>query len=153
MSIAQPLQLWKLNFSTFLVRKHACTTSTGSPRQWKWLYLRFQQWKMSPQASQPVQLSKWNFSTFLVAMHAYLTSTGPQRQWKWVYLIFQALKQEYTSIAQPLQLWKLNFSTSLVPRNACTTPMTVKATLSDLPSTETGVHNHRTTSRVVEIEL
>ena len=64
-------------------------------------------------------------------------------------VIFPALKQEVKSIAQPLQSWKLY----LVLKHACTTSSTVKTTLSDIPSTETGVHKHSTTSTVVEIGL
>ena len=153
-NITQALQLWKLNFSTFLVLKHACTTSTGPPRQWKRLYLSFPALEdESTSIAQPLKLSKLKFSTFLVPMHAYLTSIGPPRQWKRVYLIFQALRQDSTSIAQPQQLKKLNFRTFLVPKHACTTPTTVKTALLDLSRTWTGFHEHRTTSTVVEIEL
>ena len=36
-------------------------------------------------------------------------------------------------------------------KHASTTSMTIRMTLSDFPSTDTGVHKHRTTSTVVEI--
>ena len=68
-------------------------------------------------------------------------------------VIFPALKQEFKSIAQPLQSWKLYLWSFLVLKRACTTSSTLKTTLSDLPSTETGVHKHSTTSTVVEIGL
>ena len=38
-------------------------------------------------------------------------------------------------------------------QDACTISTTVRMTLSDLPSTESGVHKHHTTSTVVEIGL
>ena len=38
-------------------------------------------------------------------------------------------------------------------KHDCTTSMTVKTILSDFTSTETEVHEHRTTSTVVEMEL
>ena len=38
-------------------------------------------------------------------------------------------------------------------KHASTTSMMVRMTLSDLPSTDTGVHKHRTISTVVEIGL
>ena len=38
-------------------------------------------------------------------------------------------------------------------KDACTNSTTVRMTLSDLPSTDTGVHKHGTTSTVVETEF
>ena len=78
----------------------------------------------------------------------------PPRWWQWFYLIFPALKQEFTSITQPLHLSKLNFSTFLLPKHNCTTSTGTprkKTTLSDIPSTETRVHEHRAISTAVEI--
>ena len=68
-------------------------------------------------------------------------------------VIFPALKQEFKSIAQPLQSWKLYLWSFLVLKRACTTSSTVKTTLSDLPSTETGFHKHSTTSTIVKSEF
>ena len=76
-SIEQPLQLLKLNLTTFLVPKHACTTSTGLPWEWKLLYLVF-----PAQITQDHHDSENDF-----------------------YLMFLALKQKFKSIAQPLQLF------------------------------------------------
>ena len=99
-SIALPLQLSKLNFSTFLVPKYASMTSTGPPWHWKLLYLIFPALKYeSTSIVQPLQLWNLNFSTLLVSKHACTTSTGPPRQWKRHYLSFPAPKQESTSIA------------------------------------------------------
>ena len=41
----------------------------------------------------------------------------------------------------------------MVRKNACTNSTTVRITLSDLPSTDTGVHKHGTTSTIVETEF
>ena len=54
---------------------------------------------------------------------------------------------------QPLQLWKLGFRRFVVLKHGCTTSMKVKAALSDLLSTETGVHKHCTTSALVETDF
>ena len=62
--------------------------------------------------------------------------------------------QEYsTSIVQPLKLWKLGVRAFLALKYTSTTSTTVKMALSDILSTETGVHKHRTTSTLVETEF
>ena len=58
-SIAQPLQLSKLNFNTFLVSKHDCTTSTGPPQPWKQLHLILPPLKQKSVASCNIY-SCWN---------------------------------------------------------------------------------------------
>ena len=125
---------WNWTLKTFLVVKGTCITSTTV-------------------TTALLHLSKLNFSTFLVPKHICTTFTRPPRKWKRLYRIFPALKQESTSIAQPLQWWKLWFRTFLVLKDACTTSTIVKTALSDVPSAETGVHKHRTTSILVETEV
>ena len=72
---SQPVQVSKLNFSTFLVPIHTYLTSAGPPRQWKQVYLIFQSLKQeSTIITQPLQLWKLNFRTFLVLKHACPTS-------------------------------------------------------------------------------
>ena len=75
-SMAQPLQLLKLNFNRFLVPKHDCTTSNGPPQQWKRLYLILPALKQqSTSITQPLHLRKSGFRTFLVQNAAFTTST------------------------------------------------------------------------------
>ena len=59
-----------------MVLKHACTTSTGPPRQRKRLYLTYSALKHeSMSIAQPLQLWKLYLWTFLVLKHACATST------------------------------------------------------------------------------
>ena len=126
-SIAQPLHLCKLGFKTFVVLKHACTTSStvktalsDLPSTETWVH----------KCQRTSKVVETEFSMFLVPKHDWRTSTGPPQKWKRLDLIFPALKQALD-----------NLSTC---RNWI---------LSDFTSTETGVNEHHTTSRVVEIVL
>ena len=116
------------------------------PPWWsEWLYLIFP--ALIPESTsiaQYLQLWKLGFMTFLVLKDACTTFTT---------LIFLALKHESTSMKGHLRLWKWNFITFLVLKNACPSSLTVRMTLSDLPSTESEVDQHCTTSTVVEIGL
>ena len=67
--------------------------------------------------------------------------------------MFPALKHESTSIKELVQLWKLKFKTFLVLKDTCPNSPMVRITVSELPSPETGVHKHHTTSTVVKTEF
>ena len=135
-SISQPLHLCKLNFSTFLAPKHVRTSSTTLKTAFSYL----PSIKTGVYEHRNTSALKW----------AYVSFTGLPRQWEHLHLNYRPLNQASTSIAWCLQLWKLNFrtwklncSTFQASKHACTTSTIEKTDLSDLPSTKTGVHEHR----------
>ena len=153
-SIAQPVHLSKLNFSTFLVPKHNCATSTGPPRKWKWLYLIFPALKQdSMSIVQPLQLWKFYLWTFFVVKHACTTYTTVKTALSDLLGTETGVHKHCTTSTLGItEFWHIPDSETWL-HNLHRTTTTVKTTLSDLPSTEAAVYKHRTTSIVGKIGL